>query len=72
MEPFNLKGEREEGYFDKTGNFIWRKEDNRTDAWLGSLDQEEEMEAMIGQAALAKRKKWVGQGQAMMCIGVEA
>lgn len=62
MEPFNLKGEREEGYFDKTGNFIWRKEDNRTDAWLGSLDQEEEMEAMIGQAALAKRKKWVGDG----------
>lgn len=59
MEPFNLKGEREEGYFDKTGNFVWRKEEGKADAWLGALDTEEDMEAMIGEAAAAKRKRSV-------------
>jgi hypothetical protein len=34
LEPFNLKGEREEGYFDVNGNFVWRQQGEEPDAWL--------------------------------------
>ena len=33
LEPFNLKGEREEGYFDTNGNFVWRQTGEEPDAW---------------------------------------
>ena len=56
MEPFNLKNERTEGYFDETGNFVWKKEMGQLDPWLASLDNEQDLEAKIGEAASAKRK----------------
>lgn len=56
MEPFNLREEREEGFFDMNGNFIWRKQSQEPDAWLAGLD-EAQMEEDIGNAASAKRKK---------------
>ncbi|GLC52767.1 hypothetical protein PLESTB_000665900 [Pleodorina starrii] len=41
FEPFNLKQEREEGYFDEDGNYVLRKQggeegDDEKDAWLTS------------------------------------
>ncbi|GLI71081.1 hypothetical protein VaNZ11_015992 [Volvox africanus] len=41
FEPFNLKQEREEGYFDEDGNYVLRKQggeegDDEKDAWLNS------------------------------------
>ncbi|GIL85988.1 hypothetical protein Vretimale_9026 [Volvox reticuliferus] len=41
FEPFNLKQEREEGYFDEAGNYVLRKQngedgEDEKDAWLNS------------------------------------
>ncbi|GIL61778.1 hypothetical protein Vafri_16164 [Volvox africanus] len=41
FEPFNLKQEREEGYFDEDGNYVLRKQggeegEDEKDAWLNS------------------------------------
>jgi hypothetical protein len=37
FEPFSLKQEREEGYFDESGNYVERKTDeDDKDAWLAS------------------------------------
>lgn len=57
MEPFNLKTERTEGFFDESGNFVWKKEEGGADPWLASLENEEDLEARIGEAALARKKK---------------
>ncbi|XP_043719338.1 CD2 antigen cytoplasmic tail-binding protein 2 isoform X2 [Telopea speciosissima] len=39
IEPFNLKHEREEGYFDADGNFVEYVNDKETkDAWLDSVE----------------------------------
>ncbi|KAG9458891.1 hypothetical protein H6P81_003399 [Aristolochia fimbriata] len=38
MEPFNLKQEREEGYFDAEGNYVEYVVEDKKDAWLDSLD----------------------------------
>ncbi|KAK9830311.1 hypothetical protein WJX72_010947 [[Myrmecia] bisecta] len=38
IEPFHLKKEREEGYFDADGNYIEYKLDGLSDAWLDSLE----------------------------------
>lgn len=57
MEPFNLKNERTEGFFDETGNFVWKKEAGNADPWLDSLENEEDLEARIGEAASAQRKR---------------
>lgn len=53
MEPFNLRGEREEGHFDENMNFVFKKEHGEVDAWLASMD-EASMEKSIGEALLAK------------------
>ncbi|XP_042401562.1 CD2 antigen cytoplasmic tail-binding protein 2-like isoform X2 [Zingiber officinale] len=38
IEPFNLKQEREEGYFDANGNFVeYAKQNEIKDAWLDSV-----------------------------------
>ena len=50
MEPFNLKNERTEGFFDETGNYVWRKEEGGADPWLASLENEEDLEARIAAA----------------------
>ncbi|KAG5180594.1 hypothetical protein JKP88DRAFT_349493 [Tribonema minus] len=54
LEPFNLKNERQEGYFDTNGNFVWKMQDQETDAWLAGLD-DAAMEEAIGQAQQAQR-----------------
>ncbi|KAN0027547.1 hypothetical protein ACTFIU_010512 [Dictyostelium citrinum] len=38
-DSFNLKGENEEGYFDVSGNFIFKKDQKEDDAWLQEYDQ---------------------------------
>lgn len=39
FEPFHLRQEREEGYFDDGGNYVWKKKDAEdNDPWLDSLD----------------------------------
>jgi hypothetical protein len=38
---------------------VWKKEVGGDDPWLASLENEEDMEAKIGEAALAQRKRWV-------------
>ncbi|MCO5570775.1 hypothetical protein L7F22_024503 [Adiantum nelumboides] len=37
LEPFNLKQEREEGYFDEHGNYVEYINENIKDAWLDSV-----------------------------------
>ena len=45
--PFNLKEDREEGYFDSSGNYVWgRDKDADADAWLEGA----------GTASLAAKK----------------
>lgn len=56
MEPFNLKNERDIGYFDENMNFVFRKDKSEVDGWLANLD-EEEMEKAIGEAAAAAKLK---------------
>ena len=39
FEPFNLKKEREEGYFDDAGNYVEKgQEEDVQDAWLDSAE----------------------------------
>ncbi|RYH21682.1 hypothetical protein EON65_20265 [archaeon] len=56
MEPFNLKNEREGGFFDENMNYVFKKEVGEMDAWVAGLS-EAEMEAAIGEAALAEKKR---------------
>ena len=46
LEPFNLRGEREEGYYDASGEYNWKKsskdeedDEEEKDAWLDELDE---------------------------------
>jgi hypothetical protein len=44
IEPFNLRGEREQGYYDASGDYTWKKsskdeEEEEKDAWLDELDE---------------------------------
>ncbi|CAM9124486.1 unnamed protein product [Discosporangium mesarthrocarpum] len=50
VEPFNLRTERDLGYFDANGNFVWRTQDEEPDAWLAEMD-EGAMEEAIGVAS---------------------
>eukprot|EP01035_Chromulina_nebulosa_P019292 gene19292-25152_t len=56
MEPFNLRNDREIGFFDENMNFVFKKEKSDIDSWLSSMN-EEEMERSIGEAAAAALKK---------------
>lgn len=38
---------------------MWKKEVGGVDPWLASLENEEDLEARIGEAALARKKRWV-------------
>lgn len=64
VEPFNLKDEREDGYFTNDGVFVWKKDEGRKeDEWLEGnrvMDAEavkklKEREAAVDEAAAAKR-----------------
>lgn len=37
IEPFHLRRERAEGFFDEDGNYVERKMLEESDAWLDSL-----------------------------------
>lgn len=37
IEPFNMRAERNSGYFDADGNYIEFREQEDTDAWLETL-----------------------------------
>ena len=37
IEPFNLRTERAEGYFDEEGNYVAYRGGDDTDAWLETL-----------------------------------
>jgi hypothetical protein len=39
MEPFNLKEERENGFYDEGGNYVFRDERQEVDAWVADLDE---------------------------------
>jgi hypothetical protein len=40
IEPFNLRSENEEGYFDRNGNYVENKMDREVqDAWLDEYDE---------------------------------
>ena len=56
IEPFNLRNERDGGYFDENMNYVFKKEKGEVDAWISGLD-EETIEAAIGEAALAEKKR---------------
>lgn len=55
IEPFNLRNERETGFFDENMNYVFKKEKGEVDAWLADLD-EATIEASIGEAAAAEKK----------------
>jgi hypothetical protein len=55
IEPFNLKNERDGGYFDEDMNYVFKKESGEVDAWIANLD-EATVEAAIGEAAAAEKK----------------
>lgn len=56
MEPFNLKNEREGGYFDENQNYVFKKEVAEVDAWVSALD-EDAKESAIQAAAMAENKR---------------
>lgn len=48
IEPFNLKQEQEEGYFDENGNYVeYRHEQEIQDAWLDTVSTESRFEGKI-------------------------
>ena len=53
LEPFNLRGEREEGYYDASGEYNWKKSSKDED------DEEESFKQMLKQLTLEKCKKKV-------------
>ena len=55
MEPFNLKAERDTGYFDESGGYVWkdRKDDKVMDAWLAEVDEEKIVSHRAKAAAAA-------------------
>ncbi|XP_055845315.1 CD2 antigen cytoplasmic tail-binding protein 2 homolog [Episyrphus balteatus] len=38
ITPFNMKEELEEGYFDKSGHYHWKRENQIQDNWLDNID----------------------------------
>lgn len=54
-EPFNLRRERTEGYFDESGNYVWNKVTaEERDPWLEELDAMAPKQRVELQSAAAK------------------
>jgi len=55
MEPFNLKEERSEGYFDEQGNFVWNKneDDDEPDAWVDDYEHISRLDKEMGKSVNA-------------------
>ena len=56
MEAFNLRDERDGGFFDENMNYVFKKEKGEVDAWVAEMD-EATMEQAIGEAARAVKRK---------------
>ncbi|WOK96243.1 hypothetical protein Cni_G04950 [Canna indica] len=55
LEPFNLRQEREEGYFDANGNFVeYAKQNEIKDAWLDSVEVDTKLAEKFQPKALAE------------------
>lgn len=55
FEPFNLRNEMEDGYFDQDGHYIWRRS-AKEDAWEEEL---RDMEQTNGKKVIAKKTKTI-------------
>ncbi|KAK8947722.1 hypothetical protein KSP40_PGU010361 [Platanthera guangdongensis] len=54
IEPFNLKQEKEEGYFDENGNYVeYRHEQEIQDAWLDTVSTESRFTGKIPERKIA-------------------
>ncbi|KAK8934178.1 hypothetical protein KSP39_PZI015168 [Platanthera zijinensis] len=54
IEPFNLKQEQEEGYFDENGNYVeYRHEQEIQDAWLDTVSTESRFTGKIPERKIA-------------------
>lgn len=51
-----MRNERDSGYIDENFNYVFKKDDGEVDAWISGLD-ESAIEAAIGEAAAAEKKK---------------
>lgn len=60
MEPFNLKEERGQGYFDESAGFVWRskKDDKVLDPWLAHVDADN----IVSYAAAAAKRAAAEEG----------
>lgn len=75
FEPFSLKQEREEGYFDESGNYVERKNDeDDKDAWLASdggaqpcCTQQVAACAALPDHAAAAKLQTSSQSQPLIC-----
>lgn len=56
LEAFNLRDERDGGFFDENMNYVFKKEKGEVDAWVAGMD-EAAMEQAIGEAARAVKRK---------------
>ena len=56
VEAFNLRDERDGGFFDENMNYVFKKEKGEVDAWMAEMD-EVTMEQAIGEAAKAVKKR---------------
>lgn len=81
LEPFNLRGEREEGYYDASGEYnYWKKsskdeedEEEEKDAWLDELDEMDpalrrKLQADV-EAAHARKMQKEGRSSAAAAAG---
>jgi hypothetical protein len=56
LEAFNLRDERDGGFFDENMNYVFKKDQGEIDAWVADMD-EAAMEQAIGEAARAVKRK---------------
>ena len=58
FEPFNLKAEREEGYFDEDGNYVeYKVGEDEKDEWLKGVNIDESLATKGKQTSVQKISK---------------
>ena len=80
MSAFHLDDEREDGFFNEDGNFVWRKDPSAADAWLETIkDEDAEAAAAAAEERRALEERASGQEDMMAedealdrCIAVVA
>lgn len=58
IEPFNLNSERETGYYDASGNYVWtdNPREDAADPWLAEMDEAERVGGIKLPPAVAQSK----------------